>query len=171
MNIDFTFAPWGMAFAALMLLIGNGVWMNHLARNRAWMGWLLWSTSATMILIIGAAIEQQLGSGTGVWAALSNVNIENHWIVVTLYALISIPGAASVLFRQPVIWTRLAVLTTAIIVLIPLGRQLQDPNDSRLLLSLGITATTCALIWLWSKLLDREPEHVRKTVPLEEMSQ
>lgn len=171
MNIDFTFAPWGMAFAALMLVIGNGAWMNHLARNRAWMGWLLWSSSATLILIIGAAIEQKLGNGAGIWAGLTSVNKENHWIVITLYALISIPGAASVLFRQPVIWTRMAVLTTAVIVLIPLGRQLQDHNDSRLLLSLGITATAVALIWLWSKLLDCEPEHARKTVPLEEMSQ
>jgi len=171
MNIDFTFAPWGMAFAALMLVVGNGVWMNHLARDRAWMGWLLWSLSAVVIVILGAAIEQQLGSGSGILSNLGKVNVENHWIVVTLYALISIPAAASVLFRQPVIWTRLATLATAIIVLIPLGRQLQDPNDSRILLSLGIAAAACALIWLWSKLLDCEPKHMRKTVPLEEMSQ
>ena len=171
MNIDFTFAPWGMAFAALMLVVGNGVWMNHLARKNAWLGWLLWGISAAVILVAGAAIEQKLGDGAGIWAALSKVNIENHWIVVTLYALISIPGAASVLFRQPVVWTRMAALATAIIVLIPLGRQLQDPSDSRLMLSLGITAAACALIWLWSKLLDCEPEYARKTVPIEEMSQ
>lgn len=171
MNIDFTIAPWGMAFAALMFIVGNGIWMNHLVRKKVWMGWLLWSLSALIVIVIGAAIEQKLGSETGVWNSLTTVNGENHWIVITLYALISIPAAASILFRQSVAWTRLAVLATAIIVLIPLGSQLHDPNDPRLLLSLGIAAISSALIWLWSKLLDCEPEHMRKTVPLEEMSQ
>ncbi|ATX81881.1 hypothetical protein Ga0123462_1012 [Mariprofundus ferrinatatus] len=171
MNIDFSLAPWGMTFAAAMFVIGNGVWMNRLARNSAWMGWIMWTLSAIVVLVAAAAIEQQLGNGEGIWASLTSVNAENHWIVVTLYALISIPGAASILFRQPVGWTRLAALATVIIVLIPLGSQLQDPNDPRLALSLGITSAACALIWLWSKLLDCEPEHVRKTVPVEEMDQ
>ena len=171
MNIDFSLAPWGMAFAAAMFVIGNGVWINKIARNSAWMGWLMWTLSAALILIVGAAVEQQLGHGEGIWTSLTSVNAENHWIIITLYALISIPAAASILFRQPVGWTRLAALATAIIVLIPLGSQLQDPNDTRLFLSLGIATAACTLIWLWSKLLDCEPEHVRKTVPVEEMDQ
>ncbi len=172
MDIDFTFAPWGMAVAAVMFVVGNGVWMNSLARKKALAGWGMWLLSAIIILIIGGIIEQQLDSSTeGVWARLTSVEAENHWIVLTLYALLSIPAAASILFKQPVSWTRLATLTTAIIVLIPLGIQLQDPNDSYMALSLGIAAVACSLLWLWSKLLDCEPEHQRKTVPVEEMDQ
>jgi len=98
------------------------------------------------------------------------VNFENHWIIATLYMLMSIPGAASVLFHQSLNWTRLATLSTALIVLIPLGTQLHDPNDPRLALSLGITLALCGILWLWSSMLDCEPAHHRKTVPLEEMT-
>ncbi|MFQ5519341.1 MAG: hypothetical protein ACE5E3_04985, partial [Mariprofundus sp.] len=121
---------------------------------------------------VGAVIEQRLGgSEAEIWTLLTSVNIENHWIVATLYALLSIPGAAAVLFRQSVGWTRLGVLTIAVIVFIPLGQQLHDPNDSHLFLSIGITAAVCGLMWLWSMMLDAEPAHQRKTVPVEEMSQ
>lgn len=173
MDIDFTFAPWGMVFAAVMFIAGNGAWMNPLARKKALMGWGLWSLSAIIILIIGGVIEQQLdGSSTAsAWERLTSVEAENHWITLTLYALLSIPGAATILFRQSVSWTRLATVATAIIVFIPLGIQLQNPNNSYLLLSLSITAGSCALLWIWSKFLDCEPKHQRKTVPLEEMSQ
>ncbi|OIO75027.1 MAG: hypothetical protein AUJ57_01030 [Zetaproteobacteria bacterium CG1_02_53_45] len=172
MNIDFTLAPWGMAFAGFMYVIGNGAWMNHLARKNAWMGWLFWTTSAVTVLILGAAIEQSLsGESSGIWTALSSVNKENHWIVVTLFALMSIPGAASVLFRQPASWTQLAVVGTSLIVFIPLGMQLHDPDNDHLLLSLGITLAVGGLMWLWSVLLDCDPNHQRKTVPVEEMSQ
>jgi len=75
-----------------------------------------------------------------------------------------------VLFRQSVDWTRLGVLATALIVFIPLGAQLNDAENSRLFLSLGVTLATCGLLWIWSMLLDCEPEHIRKTVPLDEMS-
>jgi len=171
MNIDFTLAPWGMATAAFMFVVGNGVWMNHLARRNAWIGWLLWSLSAVAILVLGAVIELRLGSNSDIWTLLTTVNMENHWIIVTLYALISIPAAASVLFRQQASWTQLAVLATGLIIFIPLGSQIQDPENDRLMLSLGITLATGGLVWLWSTLLDCDPEHKRKTVPLEEMSQ
>jgi len=171
MHTDFTFAPWGMVFAALMYVIGNGVWTNHLARQKLWLGWLMWATTAVLIIFVGAIIELRLSGGSGVWAKLTSVNIENHWIVATLYALLSIPGAASVLFRQSLDWTRIGVSVTALIVFIPLGAQLHDPETGRLLLSLGITLAICGLLWVWSILLDCEPEHMRKTVPLEEMSQ
>jgi len=171
MNIDYTLAPWGMAAAGFMYVIGNGVWMNHLARKNAWMGWLLWSLSAVAILLLGALIEQKLGNSKGIWEIISSVNVENHWIIVTLYALISIPGAASALFRLSVSWTQLAVLGTGLIVFIPMGAQLQDPNDDHMMLSLGVALAVGGLMWLWSALLDCEPEHKRKTVPLEEMSQ
>ncbi len=172
MHIDFSFAPWGMVFAAMMYVVGNGLWTNHLVRHKLWLGWLLWAASALLVIVVGALVELRLsGSGNGIWQTLTAVNIENHWIVATLYALMCVPGAASVLFRQSLAWTRLSTILTAIIIFVPLGAQLHDPNDSRLFISLGITASVCGLIWLWSLLLDCEPVHQRKTVPVEEMSQ
>ncbi|MDQ6996002.1 MAG: hypothetical protein Q9M82_00895 [Mariprofundus sp.] len=172
MTTDFALAPWGMTFAALMFVIGNGVWTNNIVRHKPWLGWVLWSASAVIIIVIAAAIELRLsGSDSGIWTRLTSVNGENHWIVIMLYMLISVPGAAGVLFHQSVNWTRMAVLATALVVFIPLGKQLHDPNDSRLFLSLGITLAMCGLIWLWSVLLDCEPAHQRKTVPLAEMDE
>jgi len=172
MNIDFSLAPWGMGFAAMMFLVGNGAWTNHIVRHKPWMGWVIWGLTVPVIIVIAALIELRLsGSEGGVWNLLTSVNIENHWIVATLYALISIPGAASVLFHQNVSWTRLATLSTALIVLIPLGTQLHDPNDPRLALSIGITLALCGIMSLWSIMLDCDPAHHRKTVPLEESDQ
>ncbi len=169
MHIDFTFAPWGMIFAAFMYVVGNGIWMNTLSRRNAWLGWLMWGLSVAAILVLGAAIELRLGGGEGIWDRLTSVNGDNHWIVATLYALLSVPAAACVLFRQETAWTRLAVCATALLIFIPLGAQLNDPDDSRLTLSLGITLAVIGLMWFWSLLFDAEPEHHRKTVPLEEM--
>lgn len=171
MNIDFTFAPWGMTYAALMFVIGNGIWTNYLVRQKPWAGWLMWSVSALPVVVAGAAIQLRLGGGDGVWAIISSTSTESHWIIVTLYALLSIPGAASILFRQSVEWTRLAILATALLLFIPLGAQLNDPAGNHLALSLGITLAACGLMWIWSVLLDCEPEHRRKTVPVKEMSQ
>jgi len=169
MHIEFTFAPWGMTYAALMYVIGNSIWTNHAVRKKPWLGWVIWFTSALLVIITGAILELRLsGKDESIWTLLTSVNFENHWIIVTLYALLSVPGAASVLFRQSLNWTRLSVITVALIVLIPLGMQLHDPNDPKLFLSLGITLAACGLIWLWSVLLDCEPDHHRKTVPLAE---
>jgi len=166
MQIDFSIAPWGMTFAALMYVIGNGAWTNHIVRHKPWLGWVVWGASSIVIIVAAAAIELRLSGQSGIWSRLTSVNFENHWIVLTLYALISVPGAASVLFRQSVNWTRLAVLAIGLILFIPVGSQLHDPNDPRLFLSLGMTLASCGLIWLWSVLLDCEPVHQRKTVPL-----
>jgi len=172
MNIDFSLAPWGMAFAALMFLIGNGAWTNHIVRHKPWLGWVLWGMTVPFIIILGAVIELRLGGATGgIWSLITSVNIENHWIVGMLYALISVPGAASVLFHQNVNWTRMAILATTLIVMIPLGSQINDPNDPRIALSLGITLALCGVIWLWSTMLDCDPAHQRKTVPVEEADQ
>lgn len=92
MNIDFTFAPWGMTYAALMFVIGNGIWTNYLVRQKPWAGWLMWSVSALPVVVAGAAIQLRLGGGDGVWAIISSTSTESHWIIVTLYALLSIPG-------------------------------------------------------------------------------
>lgn len=172
MNIDFSLAPWGMTFAALMFLIGNGAWTNHLVRQKPWIGWVIWSLTVPMIIVLGAIIELRLSGKTdSIWFLITSVNFENHWIVATLYMLMSIPGGASVLFGQSLNWTRLATITTALIIFIPLGTQLQDPNDPRLALSMGIALGLSGILWLWSTILDCEPIHHRKTVPLKEMTQ
>lgn len=160
-----------MAYAALMYIVGNGIWANYLVRQRPWAGWLMWSISALLVVVIGAAIQLRLGGGDGIWSIISSTSGESHWIILTLYALLSIPGAASVLFRQSIAWTRFGILAAALLVFIPLGAQLNDPASKHLTLSLGITLAVCGLMWGWSMLLDAEPEHRRKTVPLKEMSQ
>ena len=159
MNIDFQFAVWGMAFAGLMYVIGNGAWTNHLVRNKPWLGWILWLTSAATLLVVASAFEQKLDPNA---AGIGGVDIENHWIAVTLYALMSIPGAASVLLRQNSSWTRLALLIPAIIIFIPMGHQLANPENSYLALSLGTTAVVCAMLLAWLKLLDCEPTDRKK---------
>ncbi|HXH73242.1 MAG TPA: hypothetical protein VNI58_10550 [Mariprofundaceae bacterium] len=170
MHIDFEFAPWGMFYAALMYIVGNGIWTNHLVRRKQWLGWLMWSASAILVVLAGAVIELRLSGGSGLWADLSSADLEKYWIIATLYALLSFPGAASIIFRQDIAWTRLAVTAIAMLVFIPLGGQLHDPENNRLALSIGITLATCAIMWFWITLLDCEPEHRRKTVPVEEMS-
>jgi len=170
MHTDFHLAPWGMFFAALMYIVGNGVWANHLVRQKQWLGWLLWSLSAVLILLAGAAIELRLSGEGSLWSTLTGVDPEKHWIIVTLYSLLSVPAAASIIFRQSVAWTRLAITASAILVFIPLGTQLHNPDDSYFAISLGITLATCSIMWFWITLLDCEPKHQRKTVPVEEMS-
>ncbi len=158
MEIDFQYAPWGMFFAATMYVVGNGVWINHLARRRAWIGWLLWIVSGLLFLVVGAAAETHISTNqTSVWQQLSSVPPTNHFIIMTLYALLSFPGAASVLLRQSISWTRVSIIAPAIIVLLPVGEQLGNPDNNYLALSIGITLATCAILWLWQSLLDCEP--------------
>lgn len=158
MAIDFQYAPWGMFFAAIMYIVGNGVWINHLARKRAWVGWLLWLVTGLLFLVAGAAAEEHISSNPiGVWQELRSVDPTNHWIIMTLYALLSFPGAASVLLRQSISWTRLTILSPALIVLLPIGHQLENPDNTYLVLSIGLTLATCAILWIWQSLLDCEP--------------
>jgi len=158
MEIDFQYAPWGMFFAAVMYVVGNGVWINHLARKRVWIGWLLWIASGVLFQIAGAAVENHISTNPiGVWQQFTTVQPMNHSITMILYALLSFPGAASVLLRQSISWTRVTILAPAIIVLLPVGEQLGNPDNNYLALSIGITLATCAILWLWQSLLDCEP--------------
>jgi len=70
----------------------------------------------------------------------------------------SVPGAASVLLKQSVRWTRITLLLPAILLFIPVGRQLANPENDYLLLSLAVTAAVCGTLFLWQMLLDCEPE-------------
>jgi len=160
-----------MAYAALMYVLGNGTWTNHLARRNAWLGWLMWSASAILITVLGAVISHRLGNQADVLSILGAMSKENYWIIFTLYALMSIPGAAAVLFRQDLAWTRLGLLAIALIIFIPLGIQLHDPADDRLGISMGMALSICGVMWVWSLMLDCEPEHHRKTVPVDELTQ
>jgi hypothetical protein len=158
MEISFQYAPWGMFFAAMMYVVGNGVWINHLARKRKWIGWLLWITTGLLFLVAGAAAEAHLNSdSTGIWNQLSSVDPQNHFIVMTLYALLSFPGAASVLLGQSMAWTRFTILAPAVIVMLPIGQEMANPGNNYLSLSIGITLATCCILWVWQWLLDCEP--------------
>jgi len=157
--VHFELAPWGMFFAGLMYVIGNGVWVNHLVRQRRWLGWLLWILVATGMLFLAAAFEARLdqASNLGVWQRLTSVDPENHWIAITLFALMSVPGAASVMLKQDVRWTRFALLIPALLIFIPVGQQLMNPNDSYTALSLGVAFAVSAAMLIWQMLLDCEP--------------
>jgi len=157
--IHFELAPWGMFFAGLMYVIGNGVWVNHLVRERRWLGWLFWSLAAVGMLFLASAFETRLdqASELGVWQRLASVNFENHWIAVTLFALMSVPGAGSVLLKQDMRWTRLALIAPALLIFIPVGQQLMNPNDSYTALSLGVAFAVSAAMLVWQMLLDCNP--------------
>jgi len=160
----FEFAPWGMFFAGVMYVIGNGVWVNHLVRERRWLGWLLWVLSGIGLLFLAAMFEMRLdtASDLGVWQRLTSVDSENHWIALTLFALMSVPGATCVLLKQDIRWTRLALVLPALLIFIPLGQQLANPNDSYTALSLGVALAVVGIMLIWQMMLDSEPEDVSK---------
>jgi len=158
--IEFDYAVWGVFFAALLYVLGNGVWVNHLVREKNWLGWVMWSLLGGALLIVAALFEVRLdqSAGSGAMERLSSVDPENHWIALGLFALLSVPGATSVLLKQSVRWTRITLLLPAILIFIPVGQQLANPNNNYLLLSLGATAGVCITLYLWQMLLDCEPE-------------
>ncbi len=149
-------AIWGVIYAAMMYVIGNGVWINHLARKRQWIGWLMWLAAGMTIIVCGAFIETRLaGTHTGVWNRLTSVDLENHWVVLILFALMSVPGAASVIFRQSAIWTRMALIIPALVVFIPLGMQLGSTDGGKILAGLGLALAVSALVFVWHVMLDQ----------------
>ncbi|MDX8402891.1 MAG: hypothetical protein R8K54_00600 [Mariprofundaceae bacterium] len=163
--VQFDYAVWGVFFAALLYVLGNGVWVNHLVRERMWIGWVLWSVMGVVLLATAAFFETRLdqASSMGAIERLGSVNVENHWIALGLFALLSVPGAASVLLKQSVQWTRITLLLPAILLFMPIGKQLENPDDNYLLLSLGATAAVCGALLLWQIVLDCEPEQAVKT--------
>ena len=155
MESDAQFGYWGLLIAALMYVIGNGMWINHMARRRQWLGWVMWSISAVILVVATAAIEAYLSASGGSMAdGLTGVDFENHWIAVSLYALMSVPGAASVIFKQDAQWTRLALLITAIIVFIPAGMSLGNEGGN-IVAGLGLTLGVCTFVVAWQFLLDK----------------
>ncbi len=163
--VQFDYAVWGVFFAALLYVLGNGVWVNHLVRGRNWLGWVMWSVLGSLLLVVAALFEVRLdqSAGSGAMERLASVDPENHWIALGLFALLSVPGAASVLLKQSMRWTRITLLLPAILLFIPVGQQLANPDNSYLLLSLGATALVCGALYLWQMLLDCEPDQAHVT--------
>ena len=155
---QFDLAPWGMFFAGLMYVVGNGVWVNQVVRQRRWLGWVLWLLSAIVLAVLAAMFETRLDteSSLNIWQRLSSVDIENHWIALTLYALMSVPGATCVMLKQDARWTRMALVAPALLVFIPLGQQIANPNDSYTALSLGAALAVSGMILMWQVVLDGE---------------
>ncbi len=161
--INFEYAPWGMYVAAIMYVLGNGVWMNHAVRQRRWLGWLLWLLLAALILLVAGAMDMRMqGTQGGLMNHLLAHDPENHWIVLTLFALMSVPAAACVMLRQSLQWTRLAVIAPALLIFLSMGQQLGNPQNDYLLISIGVTLAVCASLWMWQQALDVEPEPLRK---------
>ncbi len=152
---------WGIGFACMMYVIGNGVWINHLARQKPWAGWLMWFAASLIVIVSGAFIETRLANEPlGLWQQITGVDKENHWIALTLFALMSTPGAASVIFRLDTLWTRMALIVPAVVVFIPVGMQLGGGNN--IVAGLGLTLAVCALIGVWQIMLDIEPLDKKK---------
>jgi len=147
---------WGIAYASMMYVIGNGVWTNHLARKKQWLGWLMWLAAGVLMIVCGALIETRLSAlESGTWQQLISVDKENHWIVLVLFALMSVPGAASVILKQAANWTRMALTVPAIVVFIPVGMQLGGGN-SNVMAGLGLALIICAMLLIWQFMLDKD---------------
>lgn len=157
--INFELAPWGIFFTAIMYVLGNGAWVNHTVRQRRWLGWVLWLLVGTLLVIVAAVFDARVDSNsdTSILQRLTSPDFENHWIIFTLFALLSVPGAACILLKQSINMTRTALLLPAILLFLPMGRQLANPNQDYLLLSVGVTVAVCAVLVLWQHLLDAEP--------------
>jgi len=150
-------ALWGASFAAAIYVLGNALWTNRMVRRKLWRGWLLWSLSCIVVLVTGAAIENHFGTGVSIGDRLSSVDMENHWIALTLYALMSVPGAACVILRQNIRWTRIAMMTIALILFIPTGMHIGSSNGGSAVLGIALASAVCAILWLWQATLDEEP--------------
>jgi len=149
------YLAWGIAYASMMYVIGNGIWINHLARKKQWLGWLMWLVAGILLIICGALIEIRLsGSGSGLWERLTSVDKENHWIVLVLFALMSVPGATSVILKQTALWTRMALIIPAIVIFIPVGMQLGRTGGSNIPAGLGLALLVSAIIMIWQFMLD-----------------
>jgi len=152
---------WGAAWAAMMYVLGNAVWLNHLARQRRWLGWLMWIAAAGLVIVAGAAVDLRLaGADGGIWQRLTGVDKENHWIALTLFAVMSVPGAASVLMKQSAFWTRIAFVIPAIVVFVPVGMQLSGGGN--IVAGLGLALVVSALLLVWQFLLDEEPDAAKR---------
>jgi len=164
MDLNFNHAFWGILFAGIFYVLGNAAWVNQWARERRFMGILIWSVLGVMILAFAAAFDMRLDPTlqTSIWDRMMTVDGENHWIALTLYALLSTPGIAANLFSLELRMTRLALILPGILVFVPMGQQLEHPEGSLILVSIGATVAVIGSLLLFQMLLDVEPERKGK---------
>ncbi len=164
MDLNYNDAYWGFLFAGLFYVLGNGAWVNQWARKSRLIGTLLWLVLGVLVLVFAASLDMRLDPNLqgSIWDRLSSVDGENHWIALTLYALLSAPGISANLFQLELRMTRLALIVPGLIVFIPMGQQLQHPKGSLLLVSLAAAVVVIGLLLIFQMLLDVEPEKKRK---------
>jgi hypothetical protein len=140
-------------------VIGNAAWVNQWARQNRFMGTLIWSALGVVILIFAAMFDMRLDPSlnSAVLDRMVLVDGENHWIALTLYALLSTPGIAANLFSLDLRLTRLALVIPALVVFIPMGKQLEHPEGALILFSVGSAVAVIGVLLLSQMLLDAEP--------------
>ena len=159
MDMNYNDAFWGILFAGIFYVIGNAAWVNQWARTKRFMGVLIWAACGLIILMVAAIFDMRLDPSldTAVLDRMSSVDGENHWIALTLYALLSTPGIAANLFSLDLSLTRLSLILPALVVFIPMGKQLEHPDGALLLYSVGAAVAVIGIVLVFQMLLDIEP--------------
>jgi hypothetical protein len=164
MDLNYNDAYWGFLFAGLFYVLGNAAWVNQWARKSRFIATIIWAAMGVSVLVFAASFDMRLDPNlqSSIWDRLSSVDGENHWIALTLYALLSTPGIAANLFSLELRMTRLALILPGILVFIPMGKQLEHPEGSLILVSIGATVAVVGILLLFQMLLDVEPEKKKK---------
>ena len=163
MDLNYNHAFWGILFAGIFYVAGNAAWVNQWARNSRFIAILMWVALGVLVLVFAAIFDMRLDPKLemSVWERLTTVDGENHWIALTLFALLSTPGIAANLFSLELRMTRLALIIPALVIFIPIGKQLEHPEGSLILVSLAAAVASIGVLLIFQMLLDVEPE--RKT--------
>ena len=132
MDMNYNHAFWGVLFAGIFYVVGNAAWVNQWARESRMLGTLIWAVLGVGILAFAAMFDMRLDPNLSgaVLDRMGTVDGENHWIALTLYALLSTPGIAANLFGLDLRMTKLSLIVPALIVFIPMGKQLEHPEGS-----------------------------------------
>ncbi len=164
MDLNYDHAYWGIFFAGLFYVVGNAAWVNQWARNSRFVAIVIWTVLGVALLMLAAMFDMRLDPNleASVWDRMNSVSGENHWIALTLFALMSTPGIAANLFSLDLRMTKLALIVPGLFVFIPIGKQLEHPEGSLLLISVGAAAAVITLVLLFEILLDAEPKKKTK---------
>ncbi|MDX8384599.1 MAG: hypothetical protein R8M45_10995 [Ghiorsea sp.] len=159
MDMNFDHAFWGVLFAGIFYVLGNAAWTNKWARQKRVVGVMLWAVLGVLTLVLAAVFDMRLDPNLQmpVGERMATVDGENHWIALTLYALLSVPGLAANLFSLDLRLTRLALVVPALVVFIPMGKQLEHPEGSLLLFSMLAALLVIGVLLVLQMLLDVEP--------------
>ncbi|MDQ6989519.1 MAG: hypothetical protein Q9M19_06515 [Mariprofundaceae bacterium] len=167
MDLNYNHAFWGVLFAGIFYVLGNAAWVNVWARNSRVMGIFIWTVLGGLVIVLAAIFDMRLDGSLQmpVLERIDTVDGENHWIALTLYALLSVPGIAANLFSLELRMTRLALIVPGLIIFIPIGQQIGHPEGSLILFSLGAAVATIGTLLLFQMLLDEEPVKKAKAEP------